>query len=60
MPRLFGTDGIRGVANRDLKPSLAVALGRATAHRLGGAGRAIVVGPPTRLHPLHSAVDNDH
>jgi phosphoglucosamine mutase len=48
MPRLFGTDGIRGVANRDLKPSLAVALGRATAHRLGGAGRAIVVGQDTR------------
>ncbi len=29
MPRLFGTDGVRGVANRDLTPDLAVALGRA-------------------------------
>ena len=28
MPRLFGTDGIRGVANVDLKPPLAYALGR--------------------------------
>ena len=34
--RLFGTDGIRGVANVDLKPTLAYALGRATAHRLVG------------------------
>ncbi len=48
MPRLFGTDGIRGVANVDLKPTIAFALGRATAHRLVGAGRAIVVGQDTR------------
>lgn len=48
MPRLFGTDGIRGVANVDLKPTLAYALGRATAHRLAGAGRPIVVGQDTR------------
>nr|MBA2372943.1 phosphoglucosamine mutase [Chloroflexota bacterium] len=48
MPRLFGTDGIRGVANVDLKPPLAYALGRATAHRLVGPGGAIVVGQDTR------------
>lgn len=48
MPRLFGTDGIRGVANVDLKPTHAYALGRATAHRLAGAGRPIVVGQDTR------------
>ena len=48
MPRLFGTDGIRGVANVDLKPTLAYALGRATAHRLAAPGRAIVVGQDTR------------
>ena len=48
MPRLFGTDGIRGVANVDLKPPLAYALGRATAHRLVGAGGALVVGQDTR------------
>jgi phosphoglucosamine mutase len=48
VPRLFGTDGIRGVANVDLKPSIAFALGRATAHRLVGEGGAIVVGQDTR------------
>ena len=48
MPRLFGTDGIRGIANVDLKPTLAYALGRATAHRLGSSGRPIVVGQDTR------------
>ena len=48
MPRLFGTDGIRGVANVDLKPTLAYALGRATAHELAGAGATIVVGQDTR------------
>ena len=48
MPRLFGTDGIRGVANVDLKPATAFALGRATAHRLVGAGGSIVVGQDTR------------
>ena len=48
MPRLFGTDGIRGVANVDLKPSTAFALGRATAHRLVGEGGSIVVGRDTR------------
>jgi phosphoglucosamine mutase len=48
LPRLFGTDGIRGIANVDLKPTHAYALGRATAHRLAGAGRPIVVGQDTR------------
>ncbi len=48
MGRLFGTDGIRGVANADLTPALAFALGRATAQRLGGPGAAIVVGRDTR------------
>jgi len=48
MSRLFGTDGIRGVANVDLKPTLAYALGRATAQRLSAPGGAIVVGQDTR------------
>jgi len=48
VPRLFGTDGIRGVANVDLKPTLAYALGRATAHQLAGKGGSIVVGQDTR------------
>src|SRR5690349_14021246 len=47
MTRLFGTDGIRGAANVDLRPSLAFSLGRATAHQLGGSG-ALVVGQDTR------------
>jgi phosphoglucosamine mutase len=48
VPRLFGTDGIRGTANVDLKPTLAFALGRATAHHLAGPGRPIVIGQDTR------------
>jgi len=48
MSRLFGTDGIRGVANVELKPTLAYALGRAVAHRLAGRGGSIVVGQDTR------------
>ena len=48
MSRLFGTDGIRGVANVDLKPTLAYALGRAAASRLVGPGGALVVGQDTR------------
>ena len=48
MSRLFGTDGIRGVANEDLKPSLAHSLGRAIAIRLAGPGGRILVGQDTR------------
>jgi phosphoglucosamine mutase len=48
MGRLFGTDGIRGIANVDLKPTMAFALGRATARRLAEPGSAIVVGQDTR------------
>jgi phosphoglucosamine mutase len=46
MARLFGTDGVRGVANRDLTAELAVALGSAAARRLarsGGARRQVAV-----------------
>jgi phosphoglucosamine mutase len=48
MARLFGTDGIRGVANVDLKPTLAYALGRATAARLVHSGGRLVLGQDTR------------
>ena len=48
MARLFGTDGIRGIANVDLKPTTAYALGRAVAHHLVGPGGALVVGQDTR------------
>ncbi|MGH2499621.1 MAG: hypothetical protein ACRDF0_05985, partial [Candidatus Limnocylindria bacterium] len=44
MTRLFGTDGIRGLANKDLTAELALQLGRAAGHVLGGAGRRVVVG----------------
>jgi phosphoglucosamine mutase len=47
MPRLFGTDGIRGEANVDLRPSLAYALARAVVARLGRSG-GLLVGQDTR------------
>jgi phosphoglucosamine mutase len=48
MARLFGTDGIRGIANVELKPALGMALGRATAARLLGSGGRLLVGQDTR------------
>ena len=45
--RLFGTDGVRGVANRDLTPELAMAIGRALGGRLGGGAR-VAIGRDTR------------
>ncbi|HBX23615.1 MAG TPA: phosphoglucosamine mutase [Desulfotomaculum sp.] len=50
MTRLFGTDGVRGVANRDLTPELAFKLGRAGAYVMArsGSGR-MVVGRDTRI-----------
>lgn len=51
MSPLFGTDGVRGVANRDLTPELAFKIGRAAAAVLGDAHERgpIVVGRDTRL-----------
>jgi len=43
----FGTDGIRGVANRELTPELVTAVGRAAA-RVLGTEHAVVVGRDTR------------
>ena len=40
MARLFGTDGVRGVANRDLTAELALALGSAAARELASSGPA--------------------
>lgn len=52
MGRLFGTDGVRGVANRELTAELALALGSAAARRLAGAGepgrRVAVIGRDPR------------
>ena len=42
----FGTDGVRGVANSELTPELALALGRAAARVLGG--DRVVIGRDTR------------
>lgn len=54
MPRLFGTDGVRGVANKDLTPKMALDLGEAAARVLGkdhkGEGRKrALVGRDTRV-----------
>ena len=43
----FGTDGIRGVANRELTPELVTALGRAAARTLG-TEQPFIVGRDTR------------
>ncbi|MBU4194342.1 MAG: phosphoglucosamine mutase [Actinobacteria bacterium] len=49
MKKYFGTDGIRGEANRDLTPELALRLGRAAVRAMGGAECRIVVGRDTRV-----------
>ncbi|HYI45665.1 MAG TPA: phosphoglucosamine mutase, partial [Actinomycetota bacterium] len=49
MTRLFGTDGIRGVANSELTPDLALALGRAAGRVLAPDGGPVVVGRDTRI-----------
>jgi phosphoglucosamine mutase len=48
VPSLFGTDGVRGVANTELTPELALGLGRAVGASLPGERRAVVVGRDTR------------
>lgn len=48
MSRLFGTDGVRGIANQDLTPELALELGRGAGHVLGGLGHSVVIGRDTR------------
>jgi phosphoglucosamine mutase len=51
MGRLFGTDGVRGVANRDLTASLAFEIGRAAAFVLGKKSQrpVFVIGRDTRI-----------
>jgi len=46
--RIFGTDGIRGLANRDLTPELALEVAVAAAHVLGEAGALSSAGPAGR------------
>ena len=52
MTRLFGTDGVRGIANQEpMTPETVVKLGRAAAYlfKAPGARRSIVIGKDTRL-----------
>ena len=52
MGRLFGTDGVRGVANQTLKPEVAFGLGRAAGayFKKGSEGRPrMIIGRDTRL-----------
>ena len=52
MSRLFGTDGVRGVANDELTPLLAMQLGQAGAYVLSKENKhkpTIMVGCDTRL-----------
>lgn len=48
MTSLFGTDGVRGGANRLLTPELAVGLARAAAARLVPRGGRVIIGRDTR------------
>lgn len=49
MPKLFGTDGIRGIANELLTPELAFQVGRSAAHILSNGEKGkILVGKDTR------------
>ena len=48
--KLFGTDGVRGIANTELTPALAMALGAAAARTLGrGHAPRFIVGRDTRI-----------
>jgi len=52
MTRLFGTDGVRGIANQEpMTPETVVKLGRALAYlfKAPGARRSVVIGKDTRL-----------
>lgn len=51
MTKLFGTDGIRGVANKELTAELALAVGRASALVLGEGtpGKSLLIGRDPRL-----------
>ena len=52
MGRLFGTDGVRGVANSELTPELAFKLGKAGAHVLSESNKSkpvVLIGKDTRI-----------
>lgn len=61
MGKLFGTDGVRGVANKDLTPELAFRLGRAATAFFGEESTAqpvVIIGRDTRIsgHMLEAAL----
>ena len=60
MAKLFGTDGIRGVANKELTGELALQVGRASALVLGDSspGKPLLIGRDPRLsgHMLEGAL----
>jgi len=49
MRSLFGTDGVRGRANQDLSPELALSLARAVSRTLVSHGGRIIIGRDTRV-----------
>ena len=51
MTKLFGTDGVRGVANTELTAEMAFQIGRAGAHVLirQGHPRKVIIGRDTRI-----------
>ena len=52
MGKLFGTDGVRGVANKELTTELAYKIGRAGAYVLAGELKhkpTIIIGKDTRI-----------
>ncbi len=51
MGRMFGTDGVRGIANRELTSPLAYAIGRAITHRLSNKKKQplIAIGKDSRI-----------
>lgn len=51
MARLFGTDGVRGIANQELTIELAMSLGKYGAHAITGGktGSTILIGRDTRI-----------
>ena len=55
MAKLFGTDGIRGVANRDLTPDLVLALGRAAGLVAARQGTVVIGRDPRISGPMLEA-----
>ena len=53
--KLFGTDGVRGVANRELTPELALSIGRALGGRLAPGARVMIGRDTRRSGPMLEA-----